>query len=710
MKPRVKTHLDSRSATASVYKRRHISLVGSTFRGLRALSLSLYAMSAFRVFGDHDYKNRWAQDVKWSSVPEHLLLQLPEIARSRTPQRFFQLTQHLPLYMWESACLCLVEERIAQIARVALLRQDVVLSRKFARFPTVDTAVKLVAADAMKYFDTADPPVTLHQRVLHFFQPLDNFVHSRLDFHLAGHARSYDLSPHATAYNQKLYMKDHELFVRQGELQAATEVIAGLYEKVQSMEAMGAEVQDARENSATRELALQQTRMEKIQQDAALQVMTLHETIAGLTHANAQQQEIAAALATELGELAAQLEESSRNSSAELAAKVGACSDAAKKKLEHMKRQCDVSNAEGKRLHAQKKVVEGEKAVLEAEFGDLKARLVISETETATLVAARAALEADKAILSSDLAVLQGEFEGLHASKTQEVLDLQKQCRYHRQLSNLSAPSPVSRTTVLPNASKRPTKVLLDIAAASTEQLDYLAYLVQQALLGMGGDATASAAASPSTDPDTPAPFERLVGHIKHLMAADSIVLLCPFRTLAVQMLMTCQFLKNIVHVIRASRPTSSVNYKDEKEIFVRWWHRQCACVFVDRLQTVPVTRADFSSVVGCLSASPSNRNTFELLHGLLDWMIGDHVLVSGKEPPAHADEGVLIHIRTVVRSCLAAKCAIGNVFAMLCYDKCLQTDTAGAEPLSCCCCSMCDVQAEHKAIRFLCKPTPKRE
>jgi len=674
-------------------------------------------MSAFSLFGDHDYKNRWTQDIKWSSVPEHLLQKLPEIARSRTPKRFFQLTQQLPPYMWESACLCLVEERIAQIARVALLRQDVVLSRKFARFPTVDTAVKLVAADAMKHFDTADPPVTLHQRVLYFFQPLDNFVHSDLDLHLAGHARSYDLSAHATAYNQKLYMKDHELFVRQGELQAATQVIAGLYEKVESMEAMGAEVQDAHENSATRELALQQTRMKKMQQDAALQVMSLNETIAGLTYANAQQQEIAVGFAAELAELAAQLEESGQKSSAELAAKVGACGDAAKKKLEHTKRQYETSNAEGKRLHAQKKIVEDEKVVLEAEFGNLEARLVTSETETATLVAVRAALEADKAILSSDLAVLQGEFEGLHASKTQEVLDLQKQCRYHQQLSNLSAPSPVSRSVGLPNASKRPTKVLLDLAAASTEQLDYLAYLVQQAQLGMGGDATASAAASPSTDPDTPgaptvaAPFERLVGHIKHLMAADSIVLLCPFRTLAVQMLMSCpRFLKNIVHVVRASRPTSGVNYKDEKEIFVRWWHRRCACVFVDRLQTVPVTREDFSSVVGCLSTSPSNHNTFELLHGLLDWMIGDHVMVSGKEPPAHADKAILVHIRTVVRSCLAAKCAIGDVFSMLCYDRCLQTDTAGAEPSSCCCCSKCDVQAEHKAIRFLCKPTPKRE
>jgi len=256
------------------------------------------------------------------------------------------------------------------------------------------------------------------------------------------------------------------------------------------MEAIGGEVQEAHENCAARELALQQTKMEKIQQDTALQLVSLNETIADLTNANAQQHDIAADMAAELAELAAQLEESSKKSSAELAS-----GDASTKKLEQMKKQCDKSNTEGKRLHAQKKLVEGEKAVLETECGNLAARVATLEAETATLVAGSAALQAEKATLSTDLALLQGEFEGLHAAKTQEVLDLQKQCRNYQQLSNLSAPSPVSRSAELPNPSMRPTKVSFDFAGASTEQLDYLAYVVRQAQLGMGDDGDGSAAA-----------------------------------------------------------------------------------------------------------------------------------------------------------------------------------------------------------------------
>ena len=666
------------------------------------------------MYGDHDYKIRWEQDVVWSSIPPQLLEALPEIARSPTAERFFQLTQRMPMYMWELACLSLVQERVAQIAQVAFLRPDAVLSRKFAQFPTVDAAVKIVAADAMKYFDDADPPITLVQRVNYFFGPLDNFVHKRLDIHLADHARSYGLSPHAIEYHQQLYRKEHELCAQQGELQAAKQVIAGLCEKVRSMEAIGGEVQAASEYSAAREqFAQQRTEMEKTQQETALEVTSLRATIAYLTRANAQQHAIEADMAAELAELVAQLEESSQKTSAGLAS-----GDASMKQLEQMRKRCDKSNTEGKRLHAQKKMVEEEKAVLEAECGDLKGRFVKLEAEMTTLVAASAALEAEKAILSTDLAVLQGELGGLRAAKTQEVLDLQKKCCYYQQLSNMSAPGPVSRSAELPNASLRPTKVSFDFAGATTTELDYLGFLVREAQSGMhDDDATGSPAAAPRrpTYQDIPgAPtvkaFDTLVDHIKHHMAADSIALLCPFRAMAVQMVMSCpRFMKNLGNVVRASVPTSTANYEDEKEIFVRWWHRQSACVFVDRLQTVPVTSADFSTVVRCLSTSSSNQKTIELLHGLLYWMIAGQVNAKGNEPPGQAnDECVLVHIRKVVRACLVKNCAIGNVFSMLCYNRCLQTDTGVAVP-SCCCCSKCDVQAAHQAIRFLCKSTPKR-
>ena len=711
-------HFGSRCTTVSVYKYRYLPLAAPTFRVYYRHSHYVgYSMSAFCRYGNHDYKIRWEQDVVWSSIPPQLLEALPEIARSPTAQRFFELTQGIPRYMWELACLSLVEERVAQIARVAFLRPDAVLSRKFAQFPTVDAAVKIVAADAMKHFDNAQPPMALVQRVNYFFGPLDNFVQTRLDIHLADHARSYGLSPHAIEYHQQLYRKEHELCARQGELQAAKQVIAGLCEKVRSMEAIGGEVQEASEYGAAREglaqLALQQTEMEKTQQETALEVTSLRETIAYLTRANAQQHAIGADMAAELAELVAQLEESSQKTSAGLAS-----GDASMKQLDQMRKRCDKSNTEGKRLHAQKKMVEEEKAVLEAECGDLKGRFVKLEAEMTTLVAGSAALEADKAILSTDLAVLQGELEGLRAAKTQEMLDLQKQCRYYQQLSNLSAPGPVSRSAELPNASLRPTKVSFDFAGATTRELDYLGFLVREAQSGMhddDGTGSPAAAARRPTYHDSPgAPtvkaFDTLVDRIKHHMAADSIALLCPFRAMAVQMLMSCpRFMKNLGHVVRSSVPTSTANYEDEKEIFVRWWHRQSACVFVDRLQTVPVTSADFSTVVRCLSTSPSNQETFEMLHGLLYWMIAGQVNATGNEPPGQADdERVLVHIRKVVRACLVKNCAIGNVFSMLCYDRCLQTDTAVAVP-SCCCCSKCDVQAAHQAIRFLCKSTPKR-
>jgi len=112
------------------------------------------------MYGNYEYKIRWEQDVKWPSIAPYILEALPEIARSRTPKMFFDLTQKLPRFMWESACLSLVEERITQIARVAMIQQDATLSRKFAQFPTINAAIKIVAADAMKHFDTADPPVS----------------------------------------------------------------------------------------------------------------------------------------------------------------------------------------------------------------------------------------------------------------------------------------------------------------------------------------------------------------------------------------------------------------------------------------------------------------------------------------------------------------------------------------------------------------------
>jgi len=116
------------------------------------------------------------------------------------------------------------------------------------------------------------------------------------------------------------------------------------------------------------------------------------------------------------------------------------------------------------------KKIDQEKAVLEAEFANLKVRVVTLEAEMTTLVAGSAALEAEKAILSTDLALLQGKFEGLHATKTQEVLDLQKQCRNYQQLSNLSAPSPVSRSAELPNPSMRPSNVSFDFGGVNTPQ------------------------------------------------------------------------------------------------------------------------------------------------------------------------------------------------------------------------------------------------
>jgi len=171
-------------------------------------------------------------------------------------------------------------------------------------------------------------------------QPLDDSVRERLDFHLAGHARSFDLSPYATDFYQKLYIKDHEIFVIQWELVAANQIIRGLCTKVESLEAMCADVQEASVKSASRDLLFQQTKLETFQQDTALVVMSLNQTIADLSKVNAQQYEVAADMAVELAELVANLEESCKQSGADLVCKLSASRNESNKKLEQMKRHC----------------------------------------------------------------------------------------------------------------------------------------------------------------------------------------------------------------------------------------------------------------------------------------------------------------------------------------------------------------------------------
>jgi len=548
--------------------------------------LCLDVMNGFCKLGNYDFEQQWNALV-WPGPPANLVEALPEIGRSQTVEIFLELAQNLPCFMWQSACMSLLQERIAQVARVAILEQDETLSRKFARFPTVHAAAKLVAADAMQYFETADPPVSLHERVVSLFAPLRDFVEESLDVHLAEHYRSFDLSPYAIEFYQKLYIKDHELLVMKAELVAAQELIKGLHVQVQSMQ-----VQSVLAVEADAQVAIVRAREVAQNSDTALQ-----QTIKNLTVQHAR----------ELQESSTALLDLHNASSRE-----------SRKQLEKINRDCKRSNAEGKRLHAENVRGRQERLLLEQENAALLEAGVHLEVATAevettmrTLSAVGATLHTEKTMLINDIREMYREIYDQRI-KTQQILEtMHMQHCILQEKTLVGVRVPTLRADELPNVSIRPTKPSFHLGDIDHKDLHYLGYLVREALMGLGDDRRVSA----------PVAFGTLVRYIEFLLTGNNTTLMCPFRTIAVQMLVACpRFEQNLSFVT-----TAHDSDDNSKTTFFKWWNQQCSNT-LDRLQTIPATHEDFRTTLSCLYDSPSDQKTFELLHGLLYWMVGEHV------------------------------------------------------------------------------------
>jgi len=653
--------------------------------------LCLDVMNRFCKLGNYDFEQQW-NAFAWPSPPANLVEALPEIARSQTVEIFLALVQNLPCFMWESACMSLLQERIAQVARVAILGQDETLSRKFARFPTVDAAAKLVATDAMAYFETTQAPVSLHGRVVSFFAPLRDFVEESLDMHLAEHNRSFDLSPHATDFYQKLYVKDHELFVMRAELVAAQELVHGLHLQVQSMQVQSMQVQSMQvQTMQVQSMQVQSMQVQSMPvQSMPVQSMPVQSMLAveaDVQASNLRAREVAknsdTALQQTIKNLTVQHARELQESSSALLDLHNASSRESCKQLEKMTKKCQTSNAEGKRLHAEN--VRGRQE-----------RLLL-EQENAALLEAAVHLEVATAEIEATMRALAGVGATLHTEKTILINDIKEMYReiYDQRVTTqqiLGMRVPTLRADELPNVSIRPTKPSFHLGDVDHKDLHYLGYLVRDALMGLGDDRRVSA----------PVAFGTLVRYIEFLLTGNNTTLMCPFRTIAVQMLVACpRFEQNLSFV------TTAHNSDDNsKTTFFKWWNQQCSNT-LDRLQTIPATHEDFRTTLSCLYDSPSDQKTFELLHGLLYWMVGEHVSAEDSMTIENClqcdDKCVLMRIREVVRACLSANCSISNVFRMLCFDTCLYVQQGRSTMLSCSCIT-CEVPGTRHLAISLCK------